>query len=129
MRKELNRKMKRKGGFTLIELITVIIILGVLAAVVTPKYFDMSTKAKEAAVKGAVAEAVSRVNMAYASYTLNNSAAPADLAAISGSSYLDLNSGVAEMGGWNATITQAGTTITINVTDGTNTGTGTMEWP
>ncbi len=43
-----------KKGFTLIELIMIIVILGILAAVAVPKYFDLQGEAKIAAEKGVV---------------------------------------------------------------------------
>jgi MSHA pilin protein MshA len=45
---------KRKGGFTLIELIIVIVILGIMSIVAIPKYFDLQAQAKASAEKGVV---------------------------------------------------------------------------
>jgi prepilin-type N-terminal cleavage/methylation domain-containing protein len=51
IRKNMNRN---RAGFTLIELVTVIVILGILSAVALPVYLDYRSDAKIAATKGAL---------------------------------------------------------------------------
>jgi MSHA pilin protein MshA len=75
-----NRKMlKNEKGFTLIEIIAVIIIMGILAAVAVPKFFSMQDDAKKAAVNGALSEAAARFNHAFSKYILVKKKAPSDI--------------------------------------------------
>ena len=43
--------MKAKSGFTLVEILIVVVILGILAAIVIPQFTDASTEAKEASLR------------------------------------------------------------------------------
>lgn len=67
-------RSKSERGFTLIELVIVIVILGILAAVAIPKYEDMREQARVATIKGQLGSIRSAVAIQYARNALNGSA-------------------------------------------------------
>ncbi|MEX0335048.1 type II secretion system protein [Vibrio tubiashii] len=44
--------MKRQGGFTLIELVVVIVILGILAVTAAPRFLNLQSDARQASLQG-----------------------------------------------------------------------------
>ena len=62
--------LRNEKGFTLIEIIAVLVILGILAAVAIPKYLSMMDQSRIAAAQGAIAEAKGRCSGYYANQLL-----------------------------------------------------------
>ena len=121
---EKKKVLKNEQGFTLIEIIAVIIIIGILAAVAVPKFFSMQEDAKIAALSGALAEAQARFNHAYAKYILDNKKAPTGITDLTVATYLGAD-GANGIGGedigdfkveWRAHATAADT-IVIYITE------------
>jgi MSHA pilin protein MshA len=76
MKKNIKRHLKGQEGFTLIEIIAVLVILGILAAVAVPKFMSLTEESKQKAVEGALSAGQSSVSMQYARLSLSNDAEP-----------------------------------------------------
>jgi len=85
------KSYKKQAGFTLVELIVVIIILGILSAVALPKFIDVTDQAHESAVKGTLGGLGAGVALFHAQWVANGHSAATGNVAGFGSDDVDSN--------------------------------------
>ena len=73
---------KQKNGFTLIELIAVLVILAIIALIVTPLVMNIVKKAKDSANKRSVDAYGKAVELGVATYLLDNGDYPTDISSL-----------------------------------------------
>jgi prepilin-type N-terminal cleavage/methylation domain-containing protein len=84
--------LKNEKGFTLIEIITVLVILGILAAVAISRYVDMMDQSRISAAQVAIGELKSRASGIYAKLYLSGNGADPGEPAVASSLSLDVGS-------------------------------------
>lgn len=118
----ITKRLRRSRGFTLVELVIVILILGILAAVAAPRMFDTATNARTNATRHSLSVVRDSIQL----YRAQNGALPGELG-----TEADLKADLATMlnGSFpRAEVGNAGDTIRVQTSGAALTATGAQSW-
>ncbi|HIF9513792.1 TPA: type II secretion system protein [Photobacterium damselae] len=76
--------MKRQGGFTLIELVVVIVILGILAVTAAPKFMNLQNDARNASLQGLKGSIEGAAGIVYGKAAVQGVESNSDVTPVSG---------------------------------------------
>lgn|SRR4030067_1888778 len=80
--------MRNEKGFTLIEIVMVIVLIGILAAIAIPRYLDLTTQAQNATARGVLGSLRSANAIITANNAVGGTAAAWDITTVVGSAQL-----------------------------------------
>jgi len=115
--------IRDQRGFTLIEIIMVIVLLGIIAAIAIPKYVDLKSEAADAAADGVVGAIIASGAIGYADRVVKDSGTYPNITQLN-TTYLNVQQvtlNLASTTQWTSTI--GGTLYTFTYTsEGANPG-------
>ena len=68
-------KLESQKGFTMIELVVVLVLIGLIAAIAIPKYLDVTTNAKTKTLRGSLSSVRAAVQLSYSKSVLDGTPA------------------------------------------------------